>query len=311
MKNVQKIILYLTSVLLLGCLGWIFIHAVCAVPQAKNIFKDKNMLPVIVAGTLFLLLLFQKLSAVSCSWQKHTLLTGTAVVFLMILILQFLYLYYVRYWVGYDNLLVLDEAWHMQKTGHISPDFYDSYFQRYPHNHPIVIVLYWVLWAAGKLGIADLYWTPHLLGLVCMDTALVFMWKLTCETADVHRGFLLAVLSLLNPVIYIWMPWHYTTVSLLPFLSAGIYFGWKAWKAEKLSCKTEYAAVTGVLTVLGMRIRVTEAILLIAFLIMAVCKGGWKKQLLFCVLPFLLMCGMTWTLTGVVSNHYADFDSSV
>ena len=310
MKNVQKIILYLTSVLLLGCLGWIFIHAVCAVPQAKNIFKDKNMLPVIVAGTLFLLLLFHKLSAVSCSWQKHTLLTGTAVVFLMILILQFLYLYYVRYWVGYDNLLVLDEAWHMQKTGHISPDFYDSYFQRYPHNHPIVIVLYWVLWAAGKLGIADLYWTPHLLGLVCMDTALVFMWKLTCETADVHRGFLLAVLSLLNPVIYIWMPWHYTTVSLLPFLSAGIYFGWKAWKAEKLSCKTEYAAVTGVLTVLGMRIRVTEAILLIAFLIMAVCKGGWKKQLLFCVLPFLLMCGMTWTLTGVVRNHYADFDSS-
>lgn len=66
-----------------------------------------------------------------------------------------------------------------------------------------------------------------------MDTALVFMWKLTCETADVHRGFLLVVLSLLNPVIYIWMPWHYTTVSLLPFLSAGIYFGWKAWKAEK------------------------------------------------------------------------------
>ena len=143
-----------------------------------------------------------------------------------------------------------------------------------------------------------------------MDTALVFMWKLTCETADVHRGFLLTVLSLLNPVIYIWMPWHYTTVSLLPFLSAGIYFGWKAWKAEKLSCKTGYAAVTGVLTVLGMRIRVTEAILLIAFLIMAVCMGGWKKQLLFCVLPFLLMCGMTWTLTGAVRNHYADFDSS-
>ena len=36
MKNAQKIILYLTSVLLLGCLGWIFIHAVCAVPQAKK-----------------------------------------------------------------------------------------------------------------------------------------------------------------------------------------------------------------------------------------------------------------------------------
>ena len=98
-----------------------------------------------------------------------------------------------------------------------------------------------------------------------MDTALVFMWKPTWRQRMFTEVFLLTVLSLLNPVIYIWMPWHYTTVSLLPFLSAGIYFGWKAWKAEKLSCKTGYAAVTGVLTVLGMRIRVTEAILLIAF----------------------------------------------
>ena len=233
-KIVRKTVLYMTSLLLLGCLGWILAHAVCTVPQAKNIFKDKNMLLVILAGGLFWLLLFMKLADLSCFWSKKTLLKGTAAVFLLLLVLQLLYLYYVRYWVGYDNLLILDEAWHMQESGHISPDFYDFYFQRYPHNHPVTILLYWILLAAGKLGIADLYWIPHLLGLVCTDIALLFMWKLICETADIHRGFLMAVLSLLDPVVYIWLPWHYTTVCLLPFLSAAAYFGWKVWKTETM-----------------------------------------------------------------------------
>ena len=63
-----------------------------------------------------------------------------------------------------------------RRDGHISPDFYDSYFQRYPHNHPVAILLYWVLLkAAGKLGVSGLYWPSHLLGLVSIDLALLFM----------------------------------------------------------------------------------------------------------------------------------------
>ena len=310
-KIIRKTVLYMTSLLLLGCLGWILAHAVCTVPQAKNIFKDKNMLLVILAGGLFLLLLFMKLADFSCSWSKKTLLKGTAAVFLLLLVLQLLYLYYVRYWVGYDNLLVLDEAWHMQESGHISPDFYDFYFQRYPHNHPVTILLYWILLAAGKLGIADLYWIPHLLGLVCTDIALLFMWKLICETADIHRGFLMAVLSLLDPVVYIWLPWHYTTVGLLPFLSAAVYFGWKVWKTETIRKQAVYVILTGILAAAGMRIRITEGILLIAFAVMAVCMGEWKKhRLVFCTFLFLIVFGVTWALTGVVKSHYADFDSS-
>ena len=166
MERMRKTVLYLTSFLLLGCLGWVFFHALCTIPQAKNILKNRTVFPLILAGSIFLLLLFVKLADWCRSWKKHTLMKATAIVFLLILVLQFLYLYYVRYWVGYDNLLVLDEAWYMQTDGHISPDFYDSYFQRYPHNHPVTILLYWVLKAAGKLGVSGLYWPSHLLGLV-------------------------------------------------------------------------------------------------------------------------------------------------
>lgn len=311
MKSIRKTVLYIISLILLGCLGWIGVHAVCTVPQAKNIFKDRAMLLPVLAGTLLILLLFLKLAEVSRSWKKRTILTGTVIIFLLILILQFLYLYYVRYWVGYDNTLVLDEAWHMQKSGHISPRFYDSYFQRYPHNHPIVILLYWILMLAGKAGITDLYWAGHIAGLVSIDIALVFMWKLICETADFHRGFLLAVLSFFDPVVYIWIPWHYTTVCLLPFLSAGIYFGWKTWKAADLRRQIAFAVCTGFFTALGMRIRVTEGILLIAFLLMAVCVKGWNRHRLVAgLVPFMMMFGIIWAGTGALQNHYADFDSS-
>ena len=311
MERMRKTVLYLTSFLLLGCLGWVFFHALCTIPQAKNILKNRTVFPLILAGSIFLLLLFVKLADWCRSWKKHTLMKATAIVFLLILVLQFLYLYYVRYWVGYDNLLVLDEAWYMQTDGHISPDFYDSYFQRYPHNHPVTILLYWVLKAAGKLGVSGLYWPSHLLGLVSIDLALLFMWKLACETEDIHRGFLVAVLSLFDPIIYIWIPWHYTTVCLLPFLSAGIYFGWKTWKAVNLRSQIIYAACTGIFTAVGMRIRITEGILLIAFLIMAVCVKGWNRcRLAACLIPFLVICGLTWAGTGMLRNHYADFDSS-
>lgn len=311
MERVRKAVLSLISLLLLGCLGWIFVHALCTVPQAKNIFKNRSMFPLILTGTVILLLVSVKLADWCRTWKKHTVMKATAIVFLLILVLQFLYLYYVRYWVGYDNLLVLDEAWYMQTDGHISPSFYNSYFQRYPHNHPITILLYWVLKAAGKLGVSELYWPSHLLGLVSIDLALVFMWKLACETKDIHRGFLLAVLSLFDPVIYIWIPWHYTTVCLLPFLSAGIYFGWKTWKAANLRSQVIYAACTGIFSAIGMRIRVTEGILLIAFLIMAVCVRGWNRcRLAACLVPFLVIFGLTWAGTGVLRNHYVDFDTS-
>lgn len=311
MERMRKMVLYLVSSLLLGCLGWVLLHALCTIPQAKNIFKNRTMFPLILAGSIFLLLLFVKLADWCRSWKKHTLMKATAIVFLLILVLQFLYLYYVRYWVGYDNLLVLDEAWYMQTDGHISPDFYDSYFQRYPHNHPVTILLYWVLKIAGKLGVSGLYWPSHLLGLVSIDLALLFMWKLACETEDIHRGFLVAVLSLFDPIIYIWIPWHYTTVCLLPFLSAGIYFGWKTWKAVNLRSQIIYAACTGIFTAVGMRIRITEGILPLAFLIMAVCVKGWNRcRLAACLIPFLVICGLTWVGTGMLRNHYADFDSS-
>ena len=111
-----KIILYLTSVLLLGCLGWIFYSCSMCRPTGKNIFKDKKH----ASGdhgrdAAFAFAVPEAFRCQPFVSKAHASYRNCGC-FLMILILQFLYLYYVRYWVGYDNLLVLDEAWHMQKN---------------------------------------------------------------------------------------------------------------------------------------------------------------------------------------------------
>lgn len=62
MERMRKMVLYLVSSLLLGCLGWVLLHALCTIPQAKNIFKNRTMFPLILAGSIFLLLLFVKLA---------------------------------------------------------------------------------------------------------------------------------------------------------------------------------------------------------------------------------------------------------
>lgn len=88
MERMRKTVLYLTSFLLLGCLGWVFFHALCTIPQAKNILKNRTVFPLILAGSIFLLLLFVKLADWCRSWKKHTLMKATAIVFLLILVLQ-------------------------------------------------------------------------------------------------------------------------------------------------------------------------------------------------------------------------------
>lgn len=42
MERMRKMVLYLVSSLLLGCLGWVLLHALCTIPQAKTYSKTEQ-----------------------------------------------------------------------------------------------------------------------------------------------------------------------------------------------------------------------------------------------------------------------------
>lgn len=290
--------------------GWIVIHAANAVPMAKHLFVGKGQYLWILPGSLLLLMGWLWLSGKSRSWSEKKLKKAMILLSVGIFLLQLCYLYFVRVYVLYDNLLILDQAVEMQGTRQINPEFFKEYFQRYPHNAPIVIGLYWVLKIAGVFGVGSLHWVPCMVGLFSMDLGLLFGGLLLKKLATMRSVFLYVCLCFLNPWIYIWIPWYYTTVCSIPFLMGMVYFAVAAWKEEKTGKQIFYSVVFGVFAALGIRIRVTTAIVLIALLIWTCAGRVWeKKKVASILMPAALSMVTLFLVTGGVIRHYVPFDT--
>lgn len=217
----EQIVLYATSILLVFFLGWIFIHASGKIPLAKNIFKG-NMYRIILPGVGLFIMVMLFLTWKVSKLQEKYLKAGIGFLGCLIVLLQFLYLYYVRVYVNYDNLLVLNQAVEMQTTGKIDPSFFNEYFLRYPHNYPMVILMYYVLRLAGSIGFTNVYWTAAAFGLLCMDVALTAGAGIVRKMYGWKPCFIYMAFCVCNPVVYVWIPWYYTTLSAMPFFIAAM-----------------------------------------------------------------------------------------
>ena len=311
MKVLEKLIKYTTSILLILCLGWILCNSVGKIPEATNIYAGKKVTLQVLLGAFFLAVCLWSLRVWSRFWEEKWIKRGSIIVFFLVFLVQIVYLYFVRYYVSFDNVLVLNEAKEMLETGRISPDFYNAYFQRYPHNYPITVLLYWILRVGAKLGIHNAHLLACLLGLVCMNLAMIFSWKIICAMKGPAWGFVFAVAALLNPIIYIWIPWHYTTVCMLPFISICMYLAIKIYREKEDKVPWKLAILLGIALALGMKLRITLVIWGIALLIVGIGLEVWKrKHLLKAIIPFMAAFLLVWGVCGAVNHYYAAFDSS-
>ena len=103
----KRIVIYITSFFLMIFLGWIIIHASGKVPMAKNIFQGSMYRIILPSVVVFII-------AMSCVMKKsnmlspHNLKVGIVVMGGLIVLIQLLYLYYIRVFVYYENLQVLN-----------------------------------------------------------------------------------------------------------------------------------------------------------------------------------------------------------
>lgn len=304
----EQIVLYATSILLVFFLGWIFIHASGKIPLAKNIFKG-NMYRIILPGVGLFIMVMLFLTWKVSKLQEKYLKAGIGFLGCLIVLLQFLYLYYVRVYVNYDNLLVLNQAVEMQTTGKIDPSFFNEYFLRYPHNYPMVILMYYVLRLAGSIGFTNVYWTAAAFGLLCMDVALTAGAGIVRKMYGWKPCFIYMAFCVCNPVVYVWIPWYYTTLSAMPFFIAGIYFVVCAGKAESIKKQIICGIFAGAALGLGIRIRVTAAIFLIALIICGIAGEYWKKKgIRYFIAAMGIFLAVTWCACGQIQKKYVDFD---
>lgn len=314
-KRTERILLGICScvvgILMLIYLVWILLQAGKRIPFAASVFANVNAAGLVIPGAAALAMLFFLLySAVgSLAAGRQKILAGG--VLAGMILLQMVFLYFVRYYVIYDNVLVLSEIKHMLETGHIDPLHFNYYYQRYPHNFPITIFLYGLFKAASILGVLDWYWTPALIGMVSIDIACVFSVLTIARIRNARTACLLAAILLLNPLLYAWIPWCYTTVVSLPFLMGALYFVVVLWQTDTFSTRLIAALCLGIFAAVGIKIRATTGILFIACAIVFVLRSGWKRLrasswgiMLAVILPYLAVtAGMNHAI-----DKYVDFD---
>lgn len=226
MKVIKRIFLYLISFTLLVSLGWILFWTVGTIPQAKNIFADRLVFEMIVPGALLIVLLMGGIAAWSQGWKEYSVKAGIVVSGMVIFILQVFYISLVKIYIGHEQLLMLNEAVKMIDTQTLNLEIYDT--------NAIVMVLYGLLKGAKVIGLQDLHWIPCIWGMICIDFALLFAAKIVWKIKGSRMCFLFIVFCMLNPVLYIWIPWCSPAISILPFLFGSLYFLIAAGSAESV-----------------------------------------------------------------------------
>lgn len=283
--------------LLLIFLGIIFIGGVMNWDKdgAVRAVLGWKMVPLSLAGSVTLLFIWSGLHG----WLRRQNekvargLLGAAVIFAVLIQGVLIWRYPVQ--CGWDNIDTLTSAISL-----LSGDeslFSTGYFEAYAHQKCFLLVTYGIVRLGTGLGIGISY-MPLVLSyfnMIAVDLAIWFVYLSAKELKNRESANSLLLLMLLNPGLYLWCAYYYTTsVSLLP-LSLFIYLMIRMEKEEQ---KWYVYLGSGLLFMFGLRFRATICIALIAGLIVLTVRKADGKTI---IRKGSILKGSLLFLAGVIS----------
>jgi len=150
--------------------------------------------------------------------QKKQFVSCIVAGMVVIVLLQLVYIVFLRIELRYDSLEVFEEACNLLKTGQIS---YWDYFGTNAHQRGTLYMTWGLLKLAQSVGVPSTAYVLYL-DLWCMlfvDVTLV-MTGFCIWHSRKHKGVLCFLLiCLLNPFTYLWCGFYYTTIQCLPFMA--------------------------------------------------------------------------------------------
>lgn len=184
-----------------------------------------------------------------------------------------------------------------------------SYFKAYTNNNFLAIVLSYIFRIGHFFGISD-YKGIAVAGNICCIVGSILMGYfivLRCFTRKIATLYM--VLCLINPVIYTYVPIYYTDTMSLPFVLGMLYCYIRSIQ-EKLKWKRAvFLFLTGVLCILGYRMRGSVLIMGIAVILYEIIRLHREKRLLRLIVIFVGIFFAIF-LYGKVEKHYFQFDTS-
>lgn len=200
---------------------------------------------------------------------------GTIAVFGLMILVQLLLIFTTfRYSLPWaDTLSVFNEAISMSASEHPSIRSAGRYFEMYGNNYFFTIVLCYYFKFFRLFGLTAYWIEGLLLNMAAMDLGVYLCVFMARKVYGAPKGLLLAVLCLLNPILYVFLPFVYTNTISIPFTMGIFCLAMLLFQETRPRRRVLYLVLEAVLLVCGFFIRVTTLIPVIALVVYRLLKG--------------------------------------
>ncbi|MBD5542708.1 MAG: hypothetical protein HDR01_00325 [Lachnospiraceae bacterium] len=234
---------------------------------------------IVAAGAFFLGAFFLKLSHTLENIKEKKLWTFIALISIFMMILQFLVLNMLEISYLWDGVNVFSSAVSRLKGN----DVVELYFSRYTNQNGFLAVTYSLLKIGKLFGLAeaDYVYYLNIWNLIFMDVAIALAAAILYRLRKEKKAasvLLFLLITALNPFIYLWTAFYYTSILVMPVFLGIVYLVLCMEGQEKWQIKMGQTAILAVLFVLGTRLRQTTVILAIAIILAKLVALGFKTK---------------------------------
>ncbi len=234
---------------------------------------------IVAAGAFFLGAFFLKLSHTLKKIEEKKLWTFIALISIFMIIFQFLVLNMLEISYLWDGVNVFSSAVSRLKGN----DVVELYFSHYTNQNGFLAVTYSLLKIGKLFGLAeaDYVYYLNIWNLIFMDVAIALAAAILYRLRKEKKAasvLLFLLITALNPFIYLWTAFYYTSILVMPVFLGIVYLVLCMEGQEKWQIKMGQTAILAVLFVLGTRLRQTTVILAIAIILAKLVASGLKTK---------------------------------
>lgn len=278
MKSNMKIINRIIFITIILLFSWIFISSLFL---NSNVFYNENsiisLIICIPISILFLLIYyFIKKSKITLSIKKEIVLL--ILYFIIVTIIQLIVLNQLDVIPGWDFGVIYDNALKYAETGSRANAVYSEYFQYFPNNILMLLMLVITIKVGLTIGISAIT-SIHILNILFIDLSLLLIYLTIRKIFGKKEAIFSLIITFFFQALFIYTPIVYSdTLSLfigILFIYLFTFINQKSMKKNILI----YIFI-GLLAFIGKSIKVTSLIVLIALIFNYLLKNKLKNTII-------------------------------
>lgn len=166
------------------------------------------------------------------------------------------------------------------------PDYQPDYFEIYPNNHMLFMVIYLLYRIEFALTGNISNFLPIAVNIICLNLSYILMCRCAEMVHNPSRAFVCAVRGILFTPLVSYSCFFYTDSMTMPLVMASVYFYLKYKKSQKISLLILSGAFIG----LAYKMKGSSLVLLIAIIMDMISSNPKIKDFTAVTLPCVISC---------------------